>query len=297
MTGWLGDIRYGEGDFFHSLIYVLRTLTHTLTPVFLPPQERAELRAEVLEGCACRGLHPDAVQRDHPSRHTPPLLLRPQWGLPSGNCQLGWRDQPQTEAGCKGLLTAGRALSKIRSLTGGPGEDVSQLYLVIAFNLVGRWEGSRCLLSQACCCCFCSVTNSCPILSDPTVYSTSGSTPGFVSPRVCSDSCPLSWWRHSTISSSLSPFSSCPQSFPASRSFPMSQRFTSCGQSIGASASVLTMNMQGWFPLGLTGLISLLSTGLSRVSFCTMARQHQLFGTQPSLWSNSDICTWLLEKP
>ena len=155
MTSLLGDIRYREGDLFHSFIYVLRTLTYALTPVFLPPQERAELRAEVLEGCTCGGLHPDAVQRDHPSRYTPPLLLGPQWGLPSGNCQLGWRDQPQTEAGCEGLLTAGRALSKIRSLTGGPGEDVSQLYLEIGFNLVGRGEGSRCLLSQAfCCCCF-----------------------------------------------------------------------------------------------------------------------------------------------
>ena len=78
------------------------------------------------------------------------------------------------------------------------------------------------------------------------------------SPGACSNSCPLSWWYHSTISSSVARFSSCPQSFPASGSFPMSWLFTSHGQSIwaSASASVLPMNIQGWFPLGLTGLIS-----------------------------------------
>ena len=75
-----------------------------------------------------------------------------------------------------------------------------------------------------------------------------------LSPRVCSNSCPLSWWCHPTISSSVSPLSSCTQSFPASGSFPVSQYFTSGSQSIGASASVLPMNIQGWFPLGLTGL-------------------------------------------
>ena len=86
-------------------------------------------------------------------------------------------------------------------------------------------------------------------------------------PRVHSDSCPLSQWCHPTISSPVAPFSSCPQSFPASESFPVSQLFASGGQSIGtsASASVLPMNIQGWFPLGLTGLISLQSKGLSRV--------------------------------
>ena len=87
------------------------------------------------------------------------------------------------------------------------------------------------------------------------------------SPRVSSNSCPMSWWRHPTISSSVAPFSSCPQSFLASGSFPMSQLFASDGQSTeaSASASVLPMNIQGWFPLGLTGLISLLSKGLLRV--------------------------------
>ena len=88
-------------------------------------------------------------------------------------------------------------------------------------------------------------------------------------PGVYPNSCPLSWWCHPTISSSIVPFSSCPQSFPASGSFPMSQLFSSGGQSFGisasASASVLPMNIQGWFPLGWTGWISLQSTELSSV--------------------------------
>ena len=89
------------------------------------------------------------------------------------------------------------------------------------------------------------------------------------------------------------------QSFPASGSFPMSQLFASGGQSIGASASatVHPMNIQGWLPLGLTGLISLLFKGLSRVFSSTTIGKHQFFGTQPSLWSNSHIYTQLLEKP
>ena len=96
-----------------------------------------------------------------------------------------------------------------------------------------------------------------------------------------------------------SPFSSRPQSFPASGSFPMNQLFASGGQSIGTSAlaSVLPMNIQGWFPLGLCGLISLQSKGLSRVFSNTIVQKHQFFGAQPSLWSNSHIHTWLLEKP
>ena len=94
--------------------------------------------------------------------------------------------------------------------------------------------------------------------------------------RACSNSCPLSQWCHPTISSSVIPFSSCLQSFPASGSFPMSQFFALAGQSIGASASasVLPMNIQGWFPLGLTGLI-LVSNGLSRVFSSTMTEKHQ----------------------
>ena len=103
-----------------------------------------------------------------------------------------------------------------------------------------------------------------------------------LSPRVCSNSCPLSCWCHSTISSSVATFSSNPQSFPASGSSQMSQLFASVGQSIvvSASASVLPMNIQGWFPLGLTGLISLRSKGLSRVFSRTTIWKHRFFGTQ-----------------
>ena len=117
--------------------------------------------------------------------------------------------------------------------------------------------------------------------------------------RVCSNSCPLSRWCSPTISSSATSFSSCPQSFPASRSFPVSWLFSSGGQSIGvsASASALPVNIQGWFPLGLTGLISLQSKGLSRDFSSTTVQKYQFFRAQPSLWSNSLICTWLLEKP
>ena len=104
------------------------------------------------------------------------------------------------------------------------------------------------------------------------------------SPRACSNSCPLNRLCHPTISSSVIPFSSCLQAFPASGSFLMSQLFTSGGQSIGASASVsvLLMNTQGWFPLGLTGLKSLQSKGLSRVFSSTTVWRHQFFGSLPS---------------
>ena len=114
------------------------------------------------------------------------------------------------------------------------------------------------------------------------------------SPWVCSNSCPLSWWCYPTISSSVIPFSSCLQSFPALGSFLMSQLFVSGGQSIGASASasVLPMNIQDWFPLGLTGLISLQSKGLSKVFSNTTVQKHQSFGAQPSSQSNSHIHTW-----
>ena len=118
-------------------------------------------------------------------------------------------------------------------------------------------------------------------------------------PRACSNSCPLSRWCHPTISSSVIPFSSCLQSFPASGSFPVSQFFTSGGQSIGVSesASVLPMNIQAWFPLGWTGWISLQSKGHSRVSSNTTVQNHQFFSTKFSLWSNSHVHTRLLEKP
>ena len=105
------------------------------------------------------------------------------------------------------------------------------------------------------------------------------------SPGTCSSSCPSSRWCHPTISSSVVPFSSCLQSFPASGSFPMSQFFTSGGQSTGilASASVLPKNIQDWFPLGWTDWISLQSKALSRVFSNTTVQKRQFFGTQFSL--------------
>ena len=117
--------------------------------------------------------------------------------------------------------------------------------------------------------------------------------------RACSNSCLWSHWCHRTISSSVVPFSSCLQSFPASRSFPVSQFFASGGQSIGvsASASVLPMNIQDSFPLGWTDWISLQFKGLSRVFSNTTFQKHQFFSAQLSLWSNFHIHTWLLEKP
>ena len=125
-----------------------------------------------------------------------------------------------------------------------------------------------------------------------------------ISPRVCSNSCSLSQWCHPTISSSVSPFSSCPQSFPASGFFPVSQLFTSGGQSIGASvsASVLPMSIQGWFPLGLTNLISLQFKKLSRVFSNTTVWRHQFFAFSllygPTLtfmfdyWKNHSLTIW-----
>ena len=119
-----------------------------------------------------------------------------------------------------------------------------------------------------------------------------------LSPGVCSDSCPLSWWCHPAISS-LSPFSPLPSVFNSNSSFPMIQLFASGGQSTGASASasVLPMNIQSRFLLELTGLILLLSKGLSRVFSSTPVLKHEFFSAQPSLWSDSHIHTWLLEKP
>ena len=117
--------------------------------------------------------------------------------------------------------------------------------------------------------------------------------------RVCSNSCPSSWWCHPTISSSVIPFPSCLKSHLASGYFPMSQLFISSGQNVGASASgsVLPMNIQDWFSLGRAGWISLQSKGLSRGFSNTTVQKHQFFDSQLSLWSNSHIHTWLLEKP
>ena len=118
-------------------------------------------------------------------------------------------------------------------------------------------------------------------------------------PRAYSNSCPLSWWFYLTISSSVGTFSACFQYFPAKGSFPMSQFFASGGQSIGvsASAAVLPMTIQDWFSLELTAFISLQSKELSGVFSNTTVQKHQFFGAHLSLWSNSHIPTWLLEKP
>ena len=118
-------------------------------------------------------------------------------------------------------------------------------------------------------------------------------------PGVHPNPCPSSRWCLPTISSSVIPFSSCPQSLPASGSFKMCQLFASGGQSIGvlASISVLPMNTQDWSPLGWTGWISLQAKGLSRVFSNTTVQKHQFFCAQLSLQSNSHIHTWLLEKP
>ena len=152
---------------------------------------------------------------------------------------------------------------------------------------------------------FSSVTQSCPTLCDPMDCSMSGfpvhhqllkftQTPGVY----------LCWSCHPAIWSSLVPLSSCLKSFPASASFQMSQFFASGGQTIGASASVISMHIQDWFPLGWIGWISLQSKGLSRVFSNTTVQKHPFPGTQLSLWSNSHhtrllvvIHTGLLEKP
>ena len=117
-------------------------------------------------------------------------------------------------------------------------------------------------------------------------------------PKVHSNSCPLSQWCHPAISSSVVPFSSCPQSVPASESFPMSQLFAWGGQSTGVSAlaSVLPKKSQGWSPSQWTGWISLQSKGLSGVFSNTTVQKHQFVGTQPSSQSNSHIHTWPLKN-
>ena len=144
---------------------------------------------------------------------------------------------------------------------------------------------------------FSSVAQSCPNHCNPM----DRSMPGLpvLPPRVYSNSCPLSQWWHPTISSSVIPFSSCPQSLPASESFPMSQLFAWGGQSTGvsASASFLPKKSQGSSPSEWTGWISLQFKGLSRVFSNTTVQKHQFFGAQLSSQSNSHIHTWPLERP
>ena len=154
-------------------------------------------------------------------------------------------------------------------------------HLLVSFTLIYTSYFLSITLITFCCS---SVAQSSPTLCDPVDCSTQGfpilhHLPEYVQTH------PLSRWCHPTISSSVVPFSFRLQSFPESGSFPMRWLFTSGGQSIGASASasVLPMNIQGWFPLGLTGLISLQSKGLSRVFSNTTAQKHQFFGAQLSL--------------
>ena len=142
-------------------------------------------------------------------------------------------------------------------------------------------------------CSCCSVVKSCLTLRLHGLQQAS-----FLCPQgVCANSSPLIQWCYLCISSSTAPFSFCLQLFPTTGSFLMSQLFTLGSQSIGASESVFSMNIQGWFPLELTGLISLQSKGLSGVFSSTIIQKHQFFSTQPSLWSNSHIHTRLLENP
>ena len=147
---------------------------------------------------------------------------------------------------------------------------------------------------------FSSVTQSCPTLRPHELQHARPPGPS-PTPRVYSNSCPSSQWCYPAISSSVVPFSSCPQSLPASGSFPMSQLFASGGQStrvsVSVSASILPMNTQDWSPSGWTGWISLQSKGLSRVFSNITVKKHQFFGAQLSSQSNSHIHTWPLEKP
>ena len=181
------------------------------------------------------------------------------WWLQRIWCQWGSRTQQRYT----GRLTpkAGKLRMPAQNITfqaeanGGMLVILSVLIWLLLLFLFSRWVVSS----------LCDPMDSIPCLS--------------LSPRVCSSSCPLNWWCHPTISSSVAPFSSWLQSFPASGSFPMSQLFTSGGQRLGvsASASVLPVNIQGWFSLGWTDLISLLSKGLSRVFSRTTVQKHKFF--------------------
>ena len=166
------------------------------------------------------------------------------------------------------------------------------------------WSGERCPAapswksSQIWRRVYCSVTQSCLTLCHP-MDCTIPSFPVFTISWSVLKLCLLSRWCHPAISCSVVPFSSCLQSSPDSGSFPMNWLFKSGGQNLGvsASASVLPMNIQDWFPLGLTGLISLQSKGLSRFFTNVTVQKHQFFDTLPSLRSNPHIHTWLLGKP
>ena len=146
---------------------------------------------------------------------------------------------------------------------------------------------------------FSSLAQSCPTRCDPMNRSTPGLPVHHQLLEFTQTSRPSSQWCHPAISSSVVPFPSCPQSLPASDSFPMSQLFTWGGQSTGVSAlaSFLPKKPQGWPPSEWTGWVSLQSKGLSRAFSNTTVQKHQFFGAQPSSQSNSHIHTWPQEKP
>ena len=177
-------------------------------------------------------------------------------------------------------------------------EIPSRLLWTILIKGLKSWYTPNSIFVLSCFSSVHSVAQSCPTLCNPMNYSMPGLPVHHPTPGVHLNPCPLSRWCHPTISSSVVPFSSCRQSFPVFGSFQMSQLFASGGQSIAvsASASVLPMNTQDWFPLGWTGWISLQSSGFSRVFSNTTAQKHQFFGTQLSLLSSSHIHTWPLEK-
>ena len=155
-------------------------------------------------------------------------------------------------------------------------------------SLVGEWINNLWYIQTIDYCC--SITQLCPILHNPM----EGSTTGLPVPHQLPSWCPSHQWCHPTISSSVTLFAFCPQSFPASGSFPVRQVFASGDQNTGvlASAPVLLMRLQGWFPLRSTGLISLLSKGLSGVFSSTTVGRHQFFGTLPSLQLSSHNHMW-----
>ena len=178
--------------------------------------------------------------------------------------------------------------------------DNTVLFFCNMWNIIWKFKKRKLWINIVTLIQFSSVQSlSCVQLCDPTDCSTSGFPVHHQLPEFAQTN-PSSWWCHPTVSSSDIPFSSHLQSFPASGSFPMSQFFASGGQSIieaSTSVSLLPMNIQDWSPLGWTGWISLLSKRLSRVFSNTTVQKRQFFGTQLSLWSNSHIHTWLLEKP
>ena len=167
-------------------------------------------------------------------------------------------------------------------------------YSLSSFTLIKRLFSSSSLSAIRC-----SVQSSHSVMSD-SFDLMDCSRPGFPVhhqlPELAQNSCPSSQSNHLIL---CHPLLLLPSIFPSTRIFPVSQFFTSGGQSIGASASasVLPMTIQDWFPLGLTGLISLQSKGLSRVFSNATVQMHQFFGAQLSLWSNSHNHMWLLEKP